>query len=460
MAVPVPLRLLLLGVFAIPGGCAYPGPHSLRYFYTAVSEPGPGLPQFTVVGYLDDQLFFHFDSEGKGAQPRAPWIQAEGPEYWDRQTWIAKGWQEAFNGNVRIAMEHYNQSGVRGRGLHTFQYMYGCQLRADGSTGGFRQYGYDGRDFLSYDTRTPTWVAPSKEAEITKGKMDADRRLSQQQRDYLERKCVEWLQKYLGYGKETLQRRERPAMRVTGRDAPGGPTTLCCRAHGFYPRDIALSWLRKGESREQETWRGGVLPNGDGTYHAWATVELDPRERGLYRCHVEQPPSCSALLPALIGAVAVTALLAGGTVEFVLWRRRCSGKTGAGYTPAQASDKESSKGSSSGSDSGCDTGSLGSEATSVGETSRHPEAQQLLPMGVPAPLDDGDPPAAGVIPGVSPPPWPLTVHVTWTESLTLSLCLGAQAPGVTLGCLAGEKYLFVRSRIRSPPPPLINCPVE
>ncbi|XP_074927640.1 RT1 class I histocompatibility antigen, AA alpha chain-like isoform X3 [Chelonoidis abingdonii] len=251
MAVPVPLPLLLLGVFAIPGGCSHPGPHSLRYFYTAVSEAGPGLPQFTVVGYLDDQLFFHFDSEGKVAQPRAPWIQAEGPEYWARQTWIAKGWQEAFNGNVRIAMERYNQS----RGLHTFQYTYGCQLRADGSAGGFRQYGYDGRDFLSYDTRTHTWVAPSKEAEITKGKMEADRHLSQQQRDYLERKCVEWLQKYLGYGKETLQRRE--------------------------------------------------------------------------------PPSHSALLPALIGAVAVTALLTGGAVGFVLWRKRCSGKTGARYTPAQ-----------------------------------------------------------------------------------------------------------------------------
>ncbi|XP_030403849.1 uncharacterized protein LOC115643964 [Gopherus evgoodei] len=163
--------------------------------------------------------------------------------------------------------------------------------------------------------------------------------------------------------------------------------------------------------------------------------------------------------PALIGAVAVTALLAGGAVGFVLWRRRCSGKTGAGYTPAQASDKESSKGSSSGSDSGCDTGSLGSEAISVGETSRHPEAQQLLPMGVPAPLDDGDPPAAGVIPwGLPPPPRLLTVRVTWTESLTLSLCLGDQAPGVTLGCLAGEKYLFARSRIRSPPPRFNQLP--
>uniref|UniRef100_A0A8C0GNU3 Ig-like domain-containing protein n=1 Tax=Chelonoidis abingdonii TaxID=106734 RepID=A0A8C0GNU3_CHEAB len=315
---------------------ADPGPHSLRYFYTAVSEAGPGLPQFTVVGYLDDQLFFHFDSEGKVAQPRAPWIQAEGPEYWARQTWIAKGWQEAFNGNVRIAMERYNQS----RGLHTFQYTYGCQLRADGSAGGFRQYGYDGRDFLSYDTRTHTWVAPSKEAEITKGKMEADRHLSQQQRDYLERKCVEWLQKYLGYGKETLQRRERPAVRVTGRDAPGGPTTLWCRAHGFYPQDITLIWLQNGGRRKQEKWRGGVLPNGDGTYYAWATVKIDPQERGLYHCHVEheslaepfvavwEPPSHSALLPALIGAVAVTALLTGGAVGFVLWRKRCSGNGG------------------------------------------------------------------------------------------------------------------------------------
>ncbi|XP_039374925.1 class I histocompatibility antigen, F10 alpha chain-like [Mauremys reevesii] len=344
MAVPGPLPLLLLGVFAIPGGCSYPGPHSLRYFYTAVSEPGPGLPQFTVVGYLDDQLFFHFDSEGKVAQPRAPWIQAEGPEYWDRQTWIAKGWQEAFNGNVRIAMERYNQSG----GQHTFQYMYGCQRRADGGAGGFRQYGYDGRDFLSYDTRTHTWVAPSKQAEVTKGKMEADRHLSQQQRDYLERKCVEWLQKYLDYGKETLQRRERPAVRVTGRDAPGSPTTLCCRAHGFYPRDIALSWLRHGGSSEQQTWRGGVLPNGDGTYHAWATVEIDPRERGLYRCRVEheslaeplvtvwEPPSESLLVPVVAGVI--LALGAVAVLVGLAWRRRQSGPKADLYSPAPASE--------------------------------------------------------------------------------------------------------------------------
>uniref|UniRef100_A0A8C8VNZ1 MHC class I-like antigen recognition-like domain-containing protein n=1 Tax=Pelusios castaneus TaxID=367368 RepID=A0A8C8VNZ1_9SAUR len=220
MALPL---LLLLGVLAVPAGCS--DPHLLRYFYTAVSEPNPELPQFTVVGYLDDQLFFQFDSAAQRAQPRAPWIQAEGSDYWDRQTWIARGWQEAFSGNVRIAMERYNQSG----GLHTFQYTYGCKLLAGGGTDGFRKYGYDGRDFLSYDIHTQAWVAPSTEAVITKAKMESDTHLSQQQRDYLERKCLEWLRKYLDYGKETLQKRahqrelaetrgERDTGDVAGRD--------------------------------------------------------------------------------------------------------------------------------------------------------------------------------------------------------------------------------------------------
>ncbi|TFJ96039.1 Major histocompatibility complex class I-related protein [Platysternon megacephalum] len=342
MAVPVPLPLLLLGVFAIPGGCSCL--HSLRYFYTAVSEPGPGLPQFTVVGYLDDQLFFHFDSEENQAQPRAPWIQAEGPEYWDRQTWIARGWQQAFIGNVRIAMERYNQSG----GFHIFQYAYGCEIRADGSTGGFRRFAYDGGDFLIYDAARHRWEAPAPEAEATQRRWNGDPVALQYYRQFLERECLEALHRYLQLGQGARARRERPAVRVTSRDAPGGPTTLSCRAHGFYPRDIAVSWLRNGGSREQETWRGGVLPNGDGTYPAWATVEIDPRERGLYRCHVEheslaeplvamwEPPSESLLVPVVAGVI--LALGAVAVLVGLAWRRRQSGPKADLYSPAPASE--------------------------------------------------------------------------------------------------------------------------
>ncbi|EMP40883.1 HLA class I histocompatibility antigen, A-11 alpha chain [Chelonia mydas] len=158
----------------------------------------------------------------------------------------------------------------------------------------FRQCGYDGRDFLSYDPRTHTWVASSKEAEITKGKMEADSHLSQQQRDYLERKCVEWLQKYLEWGKEMLQRRAG--------------------------NQDSSSSLEAGNQDSSSSLEAG---NQD---------------------------SSSSL---------------------------------------EASDKESSKGSTRGSEAVMqlvgDTGG--------GETSHPPEAQQLLPGGVSALPDDGDPPA-------------------------------------------------------------------
>uniref|UniRef100_A0A8C3HUE1 Ig-like domain-containing protein n=1 Tax=Chrysemys picta bellii TaxID=8478 RepID=A0A8C3HUE1_CHRPI len=320
-----------------------PGSHSLRYFYTGVSEPGAGLPSFLAVGYVDDVAFIHYDSETQTArpQPQAPWMEGKvEAQYWERETRNLRNVQARYKVSLQTLIQRYNRSG--GESLHTYQNTYGCNLLANGSTWGIDQFAFDGNDFISFDKNTLTWVAADPGAQVTKRKWgDSD---IQYRKRYQEQTCVEWLRKYLEHGKETLQRRERPAVRVTGRDAPGGPTTLSCRAHGFYPRDIALSWLRKGESSEQKTWRGGVLPNGDGTYHAWATVEIDPRERDLYSCRVEheslaqpldtawEPPSHSAPLPVLIGAVAGAALLAG-TVGFVLWRRRRSGNGGPAVPP-------------------------------------------------------------------------------------------------------------------------------
>uniref|UniRef100_A0A8C3HEG2 Ig-like domain-containing protein n=1 Tax=Chrysemys picta bellii TaxID=8478 RepID=A0A8C3HEG2_CHRPI len=263
-------------------GCS----HSLRYFYTGVSEPGAGLPSFLAVGYVDDVAFIHYDSETQTArpQPQAPWMEGKvEAQYWERETRNLRNVQARYKVSLQTLIQRYNRSG--GESLHTYQNTYGCNLLANGSTWGIDQFAFDGNDFISFDKNTLTWVAADPGAQVTKRKWgDSD---IQYRKRYQEQTCVEWLRKYLEHGKETLQRRERPAVRVTGRDAPGGPTTLSCRAHGFYPRDIALSWLRKGESSEQKTWRGGVLPNGDGTYHAWATVEIDPRERDLYSCRVE-----------------------------------------------------------------------------------------------------------------------------------------------------------------------------
>ncbi|CAM5159805.1 unnamed protein product, partial [Eretmochelys imbricata] len=104
------LRLLaLLGAAAIQGGYSSPG--SLRYFYTGVSQPGPGVPAFSAVGYVDGELFVDYSSETGRAQPGAAWAGRQlDAQYWERNTQLARGAQATFRANLGIAQQRYNQS--------------------------------------------------------------------------------------------------------------------------------------------------------------------------------------------------------------------------------------------------------------------------------------------------------------------------------------------------------------
>ncbi|XP_053145474.1 HLA class I histocompatibility antigen, alpha chain E-like isoform X3 [Hemicordylus capensis] len=83
------------------------------------------------------------------------------------------------------------------------------------------------------------------------------------------------------------QSEEPPTVTVTRKVGRDGLETFLCRAHGFYPKEIDATWKKDGEVWEHETLRGGVTPNSDGTYHTWLSIEIDPKERNLYQCHVE-----------------------------------------------------------------------------------------------------------------------------------------------------------------------------
>jgi major histocompatibility complex class I len=89
-----------------------PGPHLLSYFYTSVSRPGLGEPRFISVGYVDNTEFVRFDSDAENPryEPRAPWMEQEGPEYWERETQKAKGNEQIFRVNLRTLLSYYNQS--------------------------------------------------------------------------------------------------------------------------------------------------------------------------------------------------------------------------------------------------------------------------------------------------------------------------------------------------------------
>ena len=84
----------------------------MKYFYTAVSRPGRGEPRFISVGYVDDTQFVRFDSDAASPreEPRAPWIEQEGPEYWDRETQISKTNAQTDRESLRNLRGYYNQS--------------------------------------------------------------------------------------------------------------------------------------------------------------------------------------------------------------------------------------------------------------------------------------------------------------------------------------------------------------
>ncbi|XP_044876399.1 class I histocompatibility antigen, F10 alpha chain-like [Mauremys mutica] len=331
--------LLLLGAVALRGG--HSRLHSRRMFHTVVSEPGPGLPWYSRVAYVDDQVIFDYTSETQRVEPRTVWMaQNEGPEFWDFQNFWARCWQAWFNASLNTLRELYNQS----EGFHIIQMISGCDLREDGIIQGFYQDSYDGRDFLTFDKETMTWVAADIGAQISKRRWDAEVFDDQWWKHFLEERCISWLRSSLEYGKETLQRKVRPTVRVSDRSSHDGLTTLSCKVSGFYPRDITVTWLRDGESRQQVTYSEGILPSGDGTYQTWVAMEIDPTIKAHYSCHVEhesllEPLSVpwepnNSLIPTVAGVITAVVLV-GVIIGVVVWKKKHSGRKGDGYAVAQ-----------------------------------------------------------------------------------------------------------------------------
>ncbi|XP_055245953.1 class I histocompatibility antigen, Gogo-C*0101/C*0102 alpha chain isoform X1 [Gorilla gorilla gorilla] len=334
-----------------------PGSHSMRYFYTSVSRPGRGEPRFISVGYVDDTQFVRFDSDAASprGEPRAPWVEQEGPEYWDRETQKYKRQAQTDRVNLRKLRGYYNQSED---GSHTLQSMYGCDLGPDGRLlRGYSQFAYDGKDYIALNEDLRSWTAADTAAQITQRKLEAAR-AAEQQRAYLEGLCVESLRRYLENGKETLQRAEPPKTHVTHHPLSDHEATLRCWALGFYPAEITLTWQRDGEDQTQDTELVETRPAGDGTFQKWAAVVVPSGQEQRYTCHMQHEglpepltlrwePSSQPTIPivGIVVGLAVLVVLAvlGAVVTAMMCRRKSSG--GKGGSCSQAACSNSAQGS-------------------------------------------------------------------------------------------------------------------
>uniref|UniRef100_A0A670ZR82 Ig-like domain-containing protein n=1 Tax=Pseudonaja textilis TaxID=8673 RepID=A0A670ZR82_PSETE len=290
------------------------GSHSLRIFYTLVMGSSQDVPHYIVVAYVDDQLAAHFDSHTRRMLPQMAWLhnmKEEDSHFWDLTS-------RRVTDSPRECVSFCSVS-IFSAGFHSWQRVIGCDLRKDGHRSGVYQYGYDGEDFISLDQKTLTWTAVDIRAQVTKRRWEAEPFIAQSRNNFLEMECIELLQNCMVYGKDYLLRKEPPVVKVTRRIQYSGMETLVCQVYGFYPKEMDATWRKDGEVWEQDTFRGGVLPNSDGTYHAWLSIEIDPNERDRYRCYVDH----AGLPEPLILAWAEPGKRMGGKRVAAVWKQKC-----------------------------------------------------------------------------------------------------------------------------------------
>jgi hypothetical protein len=75
-----------------------------------LSRPSKGFPRFQATAFLNDQAFFHYNSNSGKAEPVGPWSQVEGMEDWEKESQLQRAREEIFLVTLKDIMDYYKDT--------------------------------------------------------------------------------------------------------------------------------------------------------------------------------------------------------------------------------------------------------------------------------------------------------------------------------------------------------------
>ncbi|CAI5691617.1 unnamed protein product [Oreochromis niloticus] len=228
--------------------------------------------------------------------------------------------------------------------------MSGCEWDDEtGEINGYDQYGYDREDFLAYDLKTLTWIAPKPHAVLTKMRWDDDELRFESTKNFLVHLCPEFLKEYLRYGKRFLQTTVLPSVSLLQKSSS---FPVSCHATGFYPDRAVMFWRKDGEEIHEGLDIGEILPNNDGTFQMsidlnvssvtpedWQSYDcvfqlsgvneyiITKLDKAVIRTNREKPADTVTFISAAVVVLTVTIITA---VAFVAYKKKKGEKSECG----------------------------------------------------------------------------------------------------------------------------------
>ncbi|XP_055368959.1 major histocompatibility complex class I-related gene protein-like [Betta splendens] len=273
--------------------------HSL-VFYLSVCSGVSNSTDFMISGDFDEIGMVYFDNSMTAPEAKQDWVREsmeDDPQHWKQNALDSMRYQQLLQGETEGFRQNSSQSQgwfftavspratvlesdcpMSDKGVHVTQQILGCEWDDETEkVDGYKSYGYNGEDFITFDLQTETWIAANPHAEITKKEWDNNEVNNGFWKTFLTDVCPTWLKKYWKYASKALQRKANfthtgpPSVSLL-KKCTSSP--ISCFATGFYPDKAEMFWRRDGEQTHEDVDHGEILPNPDGTFQMRVHLDL------------------------------------------------------------------------------------------------------------------------------------------------------------------------------------------